>query len=376
MAPPAYRACCYCGEMFGSSSLSIHLKRCRSRPLTKLTEKPGPVKAVGPLSRSRSPEPHSPLPMPALVPLMPCRHCGRTFHPERVATHERACIRGRHPPPQQHGQHNHASGGGDHRRLVPTRAHTKWRQQHEEFLAAVRSNQGSRRLESATPRRRWPASGGAPPQGVAAGMAKRPVRVGGNTPPPRPHPCPPSSPSPVTIASMGGGFVGGRIVTLSSSPPSHARRSPHGSTRRPNAAQRHAMEWQATQTRGMLVEDSPPSVRSWARERPSSSGSPPILIPRSTVLAEQRGHAAAGWTPGYGKDQGPPGVTGGRTGGAGLSGSSSAMRLLHAAPRPGCAASGSGPPAVRSATATAGRNAAAGVTSLSQSVHRVLNGLR
>jgi hypothetical protein len=151
MAPPAFRVCPFCSEMFGSASLRIHEKRCRLRPAVRApsappiappTERPLPdsptATAAAESCYEVAPDANTPT-----GPLQPCRHCGRTFHPSRIAVHERVCIK---------SKQREKSASPAARRPAPkvvrlsTRTPTsKWRQQHEALMAVARANRGPAR---------------------------------------------------------------------------------------------------------------------------------------------------------------------------------------------------------------------------------------
>ena len=148
MPPPSYRPCQFCGQQFGSKSLPIHMNRCKMKPhgWVPATHQ----NADEPLSAAAKPQqPPQELPKHGWETLdngldgalVACRHCGRTFHPERLAKHERVCIEARTARP-------HVQLG--RRRLQDVRPwsvagskpQSKWRQQHAEFIAAVQSQRG------------------------------------------------------------------------------------------------------------------------------------------------------------------------------------------------------------------------------------------
>lgn len=165
MPPPTYQSCAFCGQMFGSASLPIHLKRCRSKPKHKPTADAAVEAALGALQDECRPaaafpgdpqSPSSPLEeVDYSGPLEPCRYCSRTFHFSRVEKHERSCMarksRKRAGPPLSPGGRQEQQRATSPGKGESTRTPSKWRQQHEEFLSVVRSNT-KRRTKPLLPR--------------------------------------------------------------------------------------------------------------------------------------------------------------------------------------------------------------------------------
>ncbi|CAK9035974.1 Protein mono-ADP-ribosyltransferase PARP14 (ADP-ribosyltransferase diphtheria toxin-like 8) (ARTD8) (B aggressive lymphoma protein 2) (Poly [ADP-ribose] polymerase 14) (PARP-14) [Durusdinium trenchii] len=120
-APPAPLRCYICGQKYLThKSLDIHLKACRRRFELRESQR-HPSERCRLLDESEVPEGESlehhyevmrgmtslgkqsdapddeasyPAPQMASYPskLMPCEHCKRTFHPDRLATHQRVCL--------------------------------------------------------------------------------------------------------------------------------------------------------------------------------------------------------------------------------------------------------------------------------------------
>jgi len=153
MAPPSYRNCPFCSQLFGSASLPIHIRRCRDRTCIAL-DACGLVEPSSPTASNPS-SPSSPS-APVLLDeaealahaqtLKPCCKCGRTFAPDRLAVHERVCLAGRRsrkassPTPRTPRS----------RAWERPRPASKWRQQHEELQAIARAHR--RRRPSTTAR--------------------------------------------------------------------------------------------------------------------------------------------------------------------------------------------------------------------------------
>ena len=153
MAPPSYRNCPFCSQLFGSASLPIHIRRCRDRTCIAL-DACGLAEPSSPTASNPS-SPSSPA-APVLLDeaealahahtLKPCCKCGRTFAPDRLAVHERVCLAGRRsrkassPTPRTPRS----------RAWERPRPASKWRQQHEELQAIARAHR--RRRPSTTAR--------------------------------------------------------------------------------------------------------------------------------------------------------------------------------------------------------------------------------
>jgi len=224
MAWRPYLPCCpFCSQQFGTASLAIHVKRCRSRPhkldapmlarlsglLQQNTYDECPV-AVSPLQSSSVPNLAPALTEETSEPLCGCRHCGRSFFAHRLAIHEKVCLRRNRPKTGVHARPGRAGTAG---LLSSTpRLASRWRQQHAEFLSAVSNSRGgSARARASTP-------GVPPPLRVQVGSSERLPTASSN----------PASPS--------------KVATESEAETETGRGSPG---RRQNAATRHALEWQA-----------------------------------------------------------------------------------------------------------------------------------
>ncbi|GFR40425.1 hypothetical protein Agub_g999 [Astrephomene gubernaculifera] len=125
--PRAY-VCYLCGQQFGSQSLTIHIPQCYEKWLK--------VEATKPAKERRPPPPPPPeldQPLPTRpheidefnskmfgyyngVSLMPCPNCGRTFRPEALRAHQKACTpdkpMARPGAPLAGGGGGAAAGGG------------------------------------------------------------------------------------------------------------------------------------------------------------------------------------------------------------------------------------------------------------------------
>jgi hypothetical protein len=284
MPPPSYHHCTFCGQMFGSASLPIHLRRCRSQPKDKPVAeaavkaalaalhgigKPIPTMDSGPQSPTTPFEPLEPS-----GPLEPCCHCGRTFHSERLEKHQRSCVAGK------------PSRARPARRVI-TRGESprpsRWRQQHEDFMSVVRGNKRHTKplmpsLHGGSPeadgvsrgRRRTRSStgssasalylahrlGGSAPSrgGCFSSVAASPTRFVGvssaasspDGPPPRDRRRP---------ATGGASPYSDRYSSPMRAPPKPAAALP---LRRLTPAQRHATEWYDISTRRVPSPSLPP----------------------------------------------------------------------------------------------------------------------
>ena len=150
MPPPSFRSCQFCGQQFGSTSLPIHERRCRSRPVNatqvaSLVSPCTPERSKAPKALCNGSDGASATPdwsteAPDEVPVLQgCRHCTRTFFPERLAAHERVCCHR-----SERVRRTHKLQSSKVRTLRPPRRAlrppSRWRQQHEAFLAVVRAN--------------------------------------------------------------------------------------------------------------------------------------------------------------------------------------------------------------------------------------------
>jgi len=125
--------CPHCGRKFNPQSLQVHLRSCRPGNTAR------PVK--GPGDSSPSDGPGSPDGPEDLSGLIPCRKCGRRFVADRIAVHENACLslksRKKFNAVKQRIQGTDMEGI---RRTtqVPKKPPSVWRQQHQEFIQALR----------------------------------------------------------------------------------------------------------------------------------------------------------------------------------------------------------------------------------------------
>ena len=185
MPPRNYKACPFCSQLFGSASLPIHAKRCKMRPAivvddlieraNSFDERPIVRPIVAPIviddrsntislvsspASAASSTPFSPItdfrsdPMsPVCLPvdedaanhgqaLRACRHCSRTFAPDRLAVHERVCLAGRRSSTAKSAASSRSRALA--RRHWAPRPPSKWREQHEEFMAIARANRRHR----------------------------------------------------------------------------------------------------------------------------------------------------------------------------------------------------------------------------------------
>ena len=118
-APPAPLRCYICGQKYLThQSLDMHLKACRKRfelreaqrhpsercPLLEESDIPAGVKSLEEhyelmrgmtsLGQREAQVDVAQTPQTASYPskLLPCEHCKRTFHPDRLTTHQRVCL--------------------------------------------------------------------------------------------------------------------------------------------------------------------------------------------------------------------------------------------------------------------------------------------
>ena len=332
MAPPSYRCCQFCGELFGSASLPIHEKRCKKRPQFDSPPRSPEIKSRSLLERTPPPPA-----APPEGPLVPCRHCGRTFDPSRIETHERVCVAAK----EQMAQRLSRSASGSRPQSagavrVRTPSPSKWRKQHAEFISAVRSGRddgtrstgnlsGRASSLSSTPRRHVVAkpvvasavplgnSQQPPPHanGGAAALPPRPPSAGGGRihvgPPPRPRTpllTNPSSPHLAGAASSllarvqsagrhRAAMVGTSAVVRPGSAGALRPGSAGGGRLRLSAAQRHASEWYEREQAQVKAERSEALVA--AVERHMSLSMPPKqLIERASRRASYSGPACNG----------------------------------------------------------------------------------
>ncbi|KAK7196718.1 zinc-finger of a C2HC-type [Novymonas esmeraldas] len=229
MPRPQFITCQLCGRGFGSASINIHIPQCYEKAIKRWQLNPqGPRPVLPPLhgkpaarvsnagpsgvvfteqprgggmSAARSLQTQSMPPEsvePANMNLHPCRKCGRSFNFDRVAYHESVCKGDQKRRVFDSSKQRRASGDGDDAyaggafgaprsarggrkklgtatttsRYTPAPApQTNWRQQHEEFIAAIRSAKRS----DAEAQSMW----GATPSAPSYGSARAPARAGG-----------------------------------------------------------------------------------------------------------------------------------------------------------------------------------------------------
>nr|CAJ2481467.1 unnamed protein product [Leishmania braziliensis] len=223
MPRPQFITCQLCGRGFGSASINIHIPQCYEKAIKRWQLNPqGPRPIMPPLrgkaaakasntessviaitsqprgagiSAVRSLQMQSMPPEsvePSSMNLHPCSKCGRTFNFDRVAYHESICKGDRKRKVFDSSKQRRVSGEGDDAyaggafgapsavrkvrkkklgmtnttsRYTPAPApRTNWRQQHEEFIAAIRS---AKRAD-AEARNMW----GTAPYGTLRGSAR------------------------------------------------------------------------------------------------------------------------------------------------------------------------------------------------------------
>ena len=129
--PAPQQACPHCYGLFGSSSIAIHMRRCRDRPKRLRAVVPATPEAADPVAA-----------LEAFLAegLLPCKHCGRRFFANRLPLHERVCHAVRWCPAKANAPVNVP---GTTVRMCEW--HTNWRSKRTKFLQAVHS---MRRSES------------------------------------------------------------------------------------------------------------------------------------------------------------------------------------------------------------------------------------
>ncbi len=253
MPPPSFRRCPHCGGEFGSASLSIHEKRCKAKP----KHQPPPLRACDPPAAPAHPPPTE---FEEETPLLPCRHCSRTFLPERLAAHEHACGLSMKRAQARQARRVTAHAGVRRATLAPAAAALrpcKWREQHLELQKMVALHRGpatetsSRRRPPRTPRlRAHEPVGCAPPSQRATAPARAAGGLGE-----------PAALKPAAL-SAGGGVSGDCIDLIRRGAAGVAAASVAAAVagggrddgarpglhpirpRRATAAERHAREWQ------------------------------------------------------------------------------------------------------------------------------------
>ncbi|KAG5489926.1 hypothetical protein JKF63_00043 [Porcisia hertigi] len=227
MPRPQFITCHLCGRGFGSASINIHIPQCYEKAIKRWQldpQGPRPVmpqlhgKPVSKASNIRSPavsfagQPcgsgvsavrtlhmQSQIPesvAPENMNLHPCSKCGRKFNYDRVAYHERVCKGDRKRRVFDSSKQRCATGDADDAyagsafgaptgarggrtkktvaasttsRYTPAPApRTNWRQQHEEFIAAIRS---AKRADTDA-QNMWGTASGGPSYGSSRGPAR------------------------------------------------------------------------------------------------------------------------------------------------------------------------------------------------------------
>jgi hypothetical protein len=112
--------CYICGREFTTASLPIHEPQCldkwklQNAQLPKEQRRPLPKRPPGLSGRGGSynvDEMNEFARQSAASQLVPCRNCGRTFDPDRIAVHERVCLKGG-PPKTPKGRQGPLTPGG------------------------------------------------------------------------------------------------------------------------------------------------------------------------------------------------------------------------------------------------------------------------
>lgn len=285
MPPPKFVSCCFCSDLFGSASLPIHEKRCRSRPigLTIDAQPASPVRTssspsspASPLQPPTSParpmgkSPTTALPSPPSAPtgpLQPCRHCGRTFDPARIAVHERVCLQARRQRPVVRAR-------ARPRTPAAYRAPSRWRQQHEALMAVVHATRGHAHgavtqppARAATRLLRQRHEGEHASPGVyrlRPGGSSSPVAYG--------HAGVPIAASPAR--SAGGGSPSKLVLSRGGGEASSSRVG-SAASKRPTIAQRHAREWYESSQAAALPAALPSAPPRSCRLSTSPARAPP-----------------------------------------------------------------------------------------------------
>lgn len=184
MPPPRFITCTICGKGFGSASIAIHIPQCYEKAMKRWQLNPVGPKPVMPASRESRGKASSRFDgIPCGVGstatrstrveeyseenlnLHPCSLCGRKFNFDRIAYHESVCKGNCRRPVFDSAQQRAVEGeeGFGGVPLIPTRGkkggrtggqkggyvsrksaynappQSTWRQQHEEFQAAMRA---------------------------------------------------------------------------------------------------------------------------------------------------------------------------------------------------------------------------------------------
>ena len=111
--PPPFVICHLCGRKYGTKSISIHIPQCQekweaeNRKLPKQLRRTLPTQPNYEVLRSGKFNPRAVEDLNAQAfesskaQLIPCKHCGRTFYPEKLPIHLRSCTADNpsRPPP-------------------------------------------------------------------------------------------------------------------------------------------------------------------------------------------------------------------------------------------------------------------------------------
>lgn len=184
MPPPRFITCTICGKGFGSASIGIHIPQCYEKAMKRWQLNPvgpKPVMPSSPVSRGKTGSRLDGIPCGGGSPatrstraeefpsenlnLHPCSICGRKFNFDRITYHESVCKGNCRRPVFDSAQQRAAEGeeGFGGVPLIPIRGkkggrtggqkggyvsrtssynappQSTWRQQHEEFQAAMRA---------------------------------------------------------------------------------------------------------------------------------------------------------------------------------------------------------------------------------------------
>lgn len=132
--------CPHCGRRFNPQSLQVHLRSCRpgntAKPLRSGLAEEADISG----SSGRFAEP--PDAATETFGLIPCRKCSRRFAPDRIAIHENACLsmkaRKKFNSSKQRAEGTEISCCARRSRDAPVKPPSKWRQEHQEFMQAIR----------------------------------------------------------------------------------------------------------------------------------------------------------------------------------------------------------------------------------------------
>ena len=233
---PRLFPCPFCRLEFGSASLPIHVQRCRARPhgAPVPVASPSASRLLRPPSVSGVHEQYADSPdaaAPAHLELVPCRHCNRTFVPERLRAHEAVC-RGR-PRTSEDADPAKAASPSP----------SKWRQERGELRRSLSAARGSPAVDAAVAAAKARSS---------STSARRPTRrdqwgsgvEGGSTERKRP---PSASAEPEDAAVWIGSAASAARTALAAAKVVEPR--PGTAGRRMTAARRHALEFREIEER-------------------------------------------------------------------------------------------------------------------------------